>query len=132
MLDSLETYWLRAFSEMDGGGVLREQTGHGGKKVLYEPGIAERRESRRYTYEVVVECVLPGSGESPDGDMYIPAITQNVSRSGLALLSKIPLSTGHTVKIHFTHQENGVDRYEVCWSRKTREGSYLSGLQRKD
>ncbi len=131
MLDSLETYWLRAFSEMDGGDVLQEQTGHGGK-MLYEPGIADRRDSRRYTYEVVVECTLPGSGESPEGEVRIPAITQNVSRSGLALLSKSPLAVGHTVKIHFTHLENGFDRYCVCWSRRVKEGTYLSGLKRTD
>jgi len=127
MLDSLETYWLRAFSEADGGGGLSKRAGHRGR-MLYEAGIANKRAFRRYTYEVVVECSVLAPGEFSDAEITFPAITQNVSRFGLALLSNNPLAVGRSVRIHFTHLQKGFDRYHVVWTRKTRDGTYLSGL----
>ena len=133
MLDSLETYWLKVFSENDGGGGSEDRAGQGGE-VIYAPGIADRRECRRYSYEVVVECRILGPPEDAPTEQHpeFPALTQNVSRSGLAVLSNVPFVPGQTIGLKFTHSDNGTEYYRVCWSKKTREGTYLSGLHRKD
>jgi len=128
MLDSLETYWHKVFSELDRGGGPTEGTDHGGKMV-YEPGIADRRGYRRYTYEVVVECRVQKSMSGEEEEERFPALTQNVSKGGLALLSNKPITSNQTIDVRFTHSGNGYNRYHVCWSKKTKEGTYLSGLK---
>jgi len=99
--------------------------------MIYEPGISERRDSRRYTYQAIVECALPVNECGTGRDPYFSALTQNVGRSGVGLYSIQPFITGQELDIRFeTSSSQGFTRYMVCWVEKVGPENYLAGLKR--
>jgi len=100
--------------------------------MIYEPGISDRRESRRYTYQAIVECTSRACKTvPPSGGKYFSALTQNVSRNGIGLYSISAFVPGHEMEVRFeTSSGNGFTRYLVCWVQKVGPEYYLAGLQR--